>query len=266
MNIISGKFGRYLINAFIMFVLLFTGSVGIKADKIDDIKAEVKGAFSTSTDYSSQYSSIQSSYDSLKTKSASSTDEKYIIAAQMDMYSRQMDAIDSYSNISNRVNALDKNDTRRSDADNSLKLAATPLDTFLALNPEKKDSSGNYELISSVYKSAAAFNDAEKKAVKAISEVNQYLLAPARPGSVPKGDLMNDFIPGIIRILFRFASLAVLVSFVVSGVMFVIVFDSEDRVTKAKHMLYYSLIGFAFVTLAFAIVKAVTDIDFFGFI
>ena len=77
---------------------------------------------------------------------------------------------------------------------------------------------------------------------------------------------MRDFIPWIIRTLFRFAFFAIFISFLVSGVMFITAFSTEERVTKAKNILYYSLIGFAFVSLAFAIVKAVTNIDFFGFI
>jgi len=81
-----------------------------------------------------------------------------------------------------------------------------------------------------------------------------------------EGDLVSDFIPQLIRQLFRFAWLAVLIAFTVSGVMLVMAHDNDENITKAKGMIYYSLIGFAFVALAFAIVKGVTDIDFFRFI
>ena len=43
-------------------------------------------------------------------------------------------------------------------------------------------------------------------------------------------------------------------------------FDNEERHTQAKKILTYSLIGFVFVALAFALVKAITNIDFFNFI
>lgn len=105
-----------------------------------------------------------------------------------------------------------------------------------------------------------------QNAKAAVAKINVAFVAPRRPGEVPKGDLLEDFIPQLVRLLFRFASLAVFVSFVVSGLMFVMAFSNEERVTKAKQMLYWSLVGFAFVVLAFAVVKAITDIDFFGFI
>jgi hypothetical protein len=91
-------------------------------------------------------------------------------------------------------------------------------------------------------------------------------LKPERPGDVPETRLLEDFIPQLIRQLFRFAWLAILIAFIASGVMFVMAFDSDDRITKAKHMIYYTLIGFGVITLAFSVVKAITNIDFFNFI
>jgi hypothetical protein len=116
------------------------------------------------------------------------------------------------------------------------------------------------------YEATPAFNDAEAAALKSIADVNVTLITPAVPGNVPTGDLVDDFIPAAIRLLFRFAWIAVLISFLYSGTLMVMTFDNEERTTKAKQMLYYSLLGFAFVTLAFALVKAVTNIDFFGFV
>ncbi len=66
--------------------------------------------------------------------------------------------------------------------------------------------------------------------------------------------------------LFRLTTLAILVSFVVSGVMLVIAYDNEENVTKAKTMLYFSLVGFAFVALAFAIVTAITKVNYFDLV
>lgn len=125
---------------------------------------------------------------------------------------------------------------------------------------------GDSDVLADPYRPSDAFNQKEKEAISAITAVNRELLSPSQPGNVPKGDVINDFIPGLIRILFRFAFFAVLISFLVSGVFFVIAFSNEQRITSAKNMLYYSLIGFVFIVLAFALVKAVTNIDFFGFI
>jgi hypothetical protein len=154
----------------------------------------------------------------------------------------------AYDKLNERINLMEHNDPKKDEAEELLDDAKDIIDE---IDTDASD---------------ADFLDQEKEAREALNKVNLYLIQPFRPGAVPEGDIVEDFIPQFIRLLFRFASLAILISFVVSGIMFVVAFDNEERVTKAKQMLYYSLIGFAFVTLAFAIVKAVTDIDFFGFI
>lgn len=102
-----------------------------------------------------------------------------------------------------------------------------------------------------------------QKVEDGFAQVNRILLSPARPGEVPEGDIVEDFIPNLVRQLFRFGWLAVFISFVASGVMFVLAAGNDDRVDKAKKILYFSLVGFAFIALAFAIVRGVTNIDFF---
>jgi len=109
----------------------------------------------------------------------------------------------------------------------------------------------------------AEWDDAYFEAKKAIAYVKQVYVNPIKPAGVPEGDLLQNFIPQLIRQLFRFAYLAIFISFLVSGTFLITVLDEEERLTKAKQMIYYSMMGFAFITLAFAIVKAVTDIDFF---
>ncbi len=271
---------------FIFVTLLFTPSVALGADlNIGNIgiNSSLSDTFSGGllggSALSAKGSELKSKYDILSSTLAIETDttKKAYIATQMSMIYRQMDVIDSQGNIKDRIDALGKDDTRRDGVKVENAKATLAVTAFAALDATESDGASGYKYISSdTFKSEPAFNKAEKTAIKAINDVNMYLLAPTRPGTskkgnktvggVPQGDLIEDFIPGVIRILFRFASLAVLISFVVSGVMFVMVFGEEERVTKARHMLYYSLIGFAFVSLAFAIVKAVTDIDFFGFI
>jgi hypothetical protein len=172
---------------------------------------------------------------------------------------RQQNADQAFADIKGRIDAMIKNDPRRDYAKSALSTAEKAKNDFIGVDPESN-------LSTDPYRPNDKFNNLEKIALSAISDVNSELLAPAPPASVPRGDIINDFIPGLIRILFRFSALAIFVSFLVSGVMFIIAFGVEERVTHAKHILYYTLIGFAFITLAFAIVKAVTNIDFFGFI
>jgi cytochrome bd-type quinol oxidase subunit 1 len=163
----------------------------------------------------------------------------------------------TYDKLNERVNLMEASDPKKDGAKDLLDTAKDLLDE---IDTDEEDDE--------------VFLGQIEAAQKAINDVNLYLIKPVAPGAtkitgegtVPEGDIIEDFIPQFIRLLFRFASLAVLIAFVVSGIMFVVAFDNEERVTKAKQMLYYSIIGFAFVTLAFAIVKAITDIDFFGFI
>lgn len=186
--------------------------------------------------------------------------------AKQFMSDRQQSVRADYDNLSDRVQNLDSNNPRKDPAKDLLKTAREAVDAFYSLIPDEHLTSEN--------RPDKTFEDAETEAVEAINTVNRYLFAPVQPGvkgiakegTVPKGDLMTDFIPQFIRLLMRFASLVILVTFVVSGVMFVASFGNDERVTQAKRMLYYSLMGFAFVVLAFAIIKAVTDIDFFGFV
>ena len=220
-------------------------------------------------DYKDRAEAIWSNYNTLSDTKAVDIVEQNLINVQLDMLKRQKDAASSLESLDERIGALSKTDPRKDDADDKFDTAETELNTFLALDPTKRDSTTNEVLLVTEYEPYSAtdkFTDAEKSALKAISDVNRTLLAPVKPGNVPEGDILEDFLPGVIRILMRFASLAVFISFVVSGIFLIVSFGNEDRVTKAKQMLYYSLIGFAFVTLAFAIIKAVTDIDFFGFI
>ena len=172
-----------------------------------------------------------------------------------------------YEELQSAVYSMHPNDSRKGDVEKLLAKAEDSKDSFTGMD------SGDYVTVSTLTGGAApkimpeqGFIDAEKKATSDINAVNRAMLAPERPGNVPQGDLMEDFIPQIIRQLFRFAWLAVLISMITSGVYFVIAFENDERLGKAKRMIYFTLIGFAFVTLAFALVKAITDIDFFNFI
>lgn len=174
------------------------------------------------------------------------------------MRNRQYEVGQSFIFLNERIAIMIDSDPRKNQAEVKLALAESDRDDFLDINVDN-----NIE--EDPYRPSDDFNEKEKAALTAITEINRTIIAPARPGNVPEGDIVEDFIPQFIRLLFRFVSLAVFISFVVSGIMFVMAFGNEERITKAKSMLYWSLMGFAFVTLAFAIIKAITDIDFFGF-
>ncbi len=183
------------------------------------------------------------------------------------MKASQADVKYSFESISERVDSLGKTDTRRDDALDALDRAEDLMDSFTDMDAEQ-----NLYLQESIggapprVLAGDDFQLAQEAAEGAQQGINRILIAPTRPGAVPEGDIVSDFIPQIIRQLFRFAWLAVLVALTVSGVLMVIAHGNEEKTTKARAMIYYSLVGFAFVALAFAIVTAVTDIDFFRFI
>lgn len=172
-----------------------------------------------------------------------------------------------FNTLEERVENLLKNDLRRDQAVNALESAEAKKDAFLGINAE--DEIFVQESIGGAPPRVMAgdsFRLAREDAEDSQSRINRILIAPTRPGAVPTGDIVSDFIPQIIRQLFRFAWVAVLFAFTASGIMLIVAHGNDERLTKAKSILYFTLIGFAFVTLAFAITKAVTDIDFFRFI
>ena len=168
--------------------------------------------------------------------------------------------------LKTRVGGIHKDNVRKGDAEKILSKAEAAVSDFLELSPEDHLSIiiqvGN---VMPILESDGIFSASQVVATSAMSEVNKVLILPDKPDTVPSGTLF-EFLAQLVRQLFRFAWVAVLVSLTVSGVYFVISFDNEERITNAKNMIIYSIVGFAFVALAFALVKAVTDIDFFAFI
>ncbi len=172
------------------------------------------------------------------------------------MKARQQEISATYNSVSIRVTTMNPRDERKSEAKALLDEAKDLVDDF-------KDIDVGANVVGDPPVPSAEYNEAEEAAVDAINAVNRYLISPARPGNVPEGDIIEDFIPRVIRLLFQFAWVAILITIVVSGVMMVISFDNEERVTKAKTMLLWAIVGFAFITLAFALVRGITGITFF---
>lgn len=188
------------------------------------------------------------------------------------MNASQSDADHSFDAIKKRVDSLLRSDLRRDDARDELDKIKNDdedglLDLFMKIDPEQEIFL--QESIAGAPPRVLPSDDftlAQESVENALRDINRILISPTRPGAVPEGDIVSDFIPQIIRQLFRFAWLAVLVAFTVSGVMLIIAHGNDEKITKAKQMIYFSFVGFAFIALAFALVKAVTDIDFFRFI
>ena len=168
----------------------------------------------------------------------------------------------AYEKINNRVAKI-KDVGQKKAMDDYINTHKAPINAFTDINVDEKDSTFSDFFNSETLTITPLFYKYERAAQDALADFNLKLIAPPDIESLPKGDLMTDFIPNFIRQLFRFTFLMIFISFVVSGVFFVTANDDEDKLSKAKRILYFSLIGFLFVTFAFAIIKAVTNINFF---
>lgn len=253
-----------LIFGFFALILAFSCTAVAKSkeeEHIDKLKASIR--------ISDQFTDYKKALIKQGDNETDAADQalQAILDTVLAMEASQDDIKTKYSELENRVNSMTAKDTRKDSAKKLLDAAKKTKDSFAALpalkNLDIKVQIGN---VPPLLVPKEGFTKAEEAALSAMSEVNKILIAPVKPGNVPEGDILTDFVPQLIRQLFRFAWLAIFISFVVSGVMFVTSLDNEEQISKAKRMIYYTFLGFAFVTLAFAIVKAITDIDFFGFI
>jgi len=240
---------KKLISSFFIFTLFFTLTSPVFALNKSEAEAEY----------------VEQLPQDFPDKEGTAENEAGAVISSME--GSQSDISDALNTLDDRVKALKSDDPKKDGASDQLSTAKKSVNKFTGY-----EAKNNLHVIGGGPGSlpqilpSNSFQEAEKKAQTDMNKVNKALLAPTKPGNVPEGDILEDFLPQLIRQLFRFAWVAVLVALVISGVMFVMAFDNDERITKAKHMIYYTLIGFAAVTLAFAIVKAISDIDFFNFI
>ncbi len=191
------------------------------------------------------------------------SDVEFLLEA---MEGSQYDLTVTYEALEIRVDSLNKNDSRHDAADEALKIAEEKVIEFTGIPAQ--NSLDLQDAVAGTLPRLIAdltFELAQITATEAINGVNQILIVPDRPGDVP-ATTVEWFLSQLIRQLFRFAWLFILVAFIVSGIFFILAKDNEERVTKARNMILYSLVGFAVISLAFAFVKGFTAIDFFAFI
>lgn len=158
-----------------------------------------------------------------------------------------------YDNTYNMVQDLDENLDYKKDIEQELKSVKTKLDTFILIDITENVKEDD-------------FLKKAEEIKKQISKVQQSIINPSKlidkNPELQKGDFM-DFLVTVIKLLMRLASLTIFVSLIVSGVMFIIAFQEEEKIDKAKRILYFSLIGFAFILMAFAMITALSDIKIF---
>ena len=67
---------------------------------------------------------------------------------------------------------------------------------------------------------------------------------------------------GIIKLVLSITGAIALTSFTYAGVMFVTARGNEDQLTKAKHMIFWSLLALAIIATSYAIVLGVSQLQF----
>jgi len=78
--------------------------------------------------------------------------------------------------------------------------------------------------------------------------------------AVPTGDLKMAILPQAIKILLGIAGSIAFGVFVYAGIQMVISQGNEEELTKTKNIFIWSLIGLAFITAAYALVRGVMQL------
>lgn len=73
----------------------------------------------------------------------------------------------------------------------------------------------------------------------------------------------QEIIIGVIKLILSVCGVLALVSFTVAGVMFLTAAGQEEKITKAKHMILWSIGALAIIAISYAIVTGVSQLQFF---
>ncbi len=106
----------------------------------------------------------------------------------------------------------------------------------------------------------AMADDIEDKANKVSESILPTELGKEQ--GMATADLKTGIVPQAIKIVLALAGVVSFVVFVYAGIMMVIAQGNEEEVTKAKNTFIWSLIGLAFITTAYALVRGVMQLIF----
>ncbi len=77
-----------------------------------------------------------------------------------------------------------------------------------------------------------------------------------------KGDLRSELIPELIQTILKFMGTIAFLLFIYAGSILVLRDGDDEKVTKAKNILIYSLVGAVVSLLAYLVIEAVIQFDF----
>ncbi len=93
------------------------------------------------------------------------------------------------------------------------------------------------------------------------SSVNQLGSTSSNP-VLPTKDLKDDIIPQAVNFFLGMVATISFGMFLYAGVNLVISQGNEEEMTKFKNMMVWSIVGLVVITLSFAIVKGVLNLQF----
>ncbi len=90
------------------------------------------------------------------------------------------------------------------------------------------------------------------------NENTKISLVKNLPSGTPQGTILQ-----ITKIILSIAGSLAFVSFTVSGIFFLVAQGQDEKLSKAKGMLIWSIVGLAIIAVSFALVTGIANLEFF---
>lgn len=84
----------------------------------------------------------------------------------------------------------------------------------------------------------------------------------AGKGILPTAEFKEDVVPQSIKIVLMLAGSVSIAVFIYAGIMLLIAQGNEEELKKFKDILVWSIIGLAFITLSYALIRGIMQIVF----
>lgn len=81
--------------------------------------------------------------------------------------------------------------------------------------------------------------------------------------NLPHGDINTHFIPRFIDILIKISYTIAVMVVLYAGILYVVAGDEDGKITNAKNILIYGVIGFIIITVSYAVIQGVVRLQFF---
>jgi len=87
----------------------------------------------------------------------------------------------------------------------------------------------------------------------------------AEVSALPQSDVKSEFLPLIARLMIYGASFASMLAFFYAGFLLVTQYGNEEKVTSARSIIIWGVVGMAVTAAAYVIIRGVLELDIFLF-